>query len=79
MCRKGNDVSSLATDLADLSVGSYSTPLQPITITGDSRLLKSRSLLVDSTENLPGIRQLILSTLMKLVGKRQVDQSRLVI
>jgi hypothetical protein len=71
----GNDVSSLAIELADLSVMSSSTSLQPITTTGDKQLIKSSSLLTDISENLPGIRQLVLSTLMKLVSKRQVDQS----
>lgn len=80
VCRIGDDIVSLATDLADLSVGSVQPmPPQPITMSRDRRLSEAKSLLTDSIENLPGIRQLFVASLVKSVSQRRIDQSRFVI
>ena len=78
-CRTDSSVASLSVDLADLSVGSMQAlSLQPITLTGAKRELETKSLLNDCIENLPGIRQLILTSLLTSISQRQMDQSRLV-
>ncbi|XP_062503309.1 RNA polymerase II-associated protein 1-like [Corticium candelabrum] len=72
-----SSVASLSVDLADLSVGSMQAlSLQPITLTGAKRELETKSLLNDCIENLPGIRQLILTSLLTSISQRQMDQSR---